>query len=193
MPVSGAVAGIFGRTDTTRGVWKAPAGVEAGVRGAVGPARLLSDGENGVLNSKGINCLMVKPNRGLTVWGSRTTVGFDGSGNQWKYVPVRRLFDFVEETLFRNTLWVVFEINDAPLWRQIRLDIKAFMNTLFRQGAFQGASAAEAYYVACGWETMTQADIDNGIINIEVGFAPVKPAEFVVISFRQKINTAGLA
>jgi len=193
-PVSGAVAGIMARTDDRRGVWKAPAGMQAGVLGALGPARKFTEDENGQINSRGIVTIMSKPNAGTVVWGTRTTVGYDFSADaDWKYIPVRRLFLFVEETLRRNTQWVVFEENNYPLWSQVKLDIRAFLDTLFRQGAFQGKTASEAYYVACGWETMTQADIDNGILNIEVGFAPVKPAEFVVISFRQKTNSPGAA
>jgi phage tail sheath protein FI len=122
---------------------------------------------------------------GRVVWGARTMRGADQLADQWKYIPVRRLALYIEESLFRGTKWVVFEPNDEPLWSQIRLNIGGFMNTLFRQGAFQGATPKDAYFVKCSRETTTQTDIDNGIVNIIVGFAPLKPAEFVVIKIQQ--------
>lgn len=184
-PPCGFVAGIYARTDSTRGIWKAPAGSEASVNGAVGVVTPLTDLENGTLNPRGINCIRSMPVYGTVVWGARTLHGADERGSEWKYVPVRRLALFLEETLFRNTQWVVFEPNDEPLWAQIRLNIGAFMNTLFRQGAFQGASPKEAYFVRCDHSTTTQNDIDRGVVNIVVGFAPLKPAEFVVIQIQQ--------
>jgi len=186
----GVVAGIIARTDSSRGVWKAPAGTEAGLGGVLGlsindsPATL-TDGENGLLNPRGINCLRNLPGIGHVVWGARTLEGADMLASQWKYLPVRRLALFIEESLFRGTQWVVFEPNDEPLWAQIRLNVGAFMHSLFIDGAFQGATPREAYFVKCSHETTTQTDIDNGIVNIEVGFAPLKPAEFVVIKIRQ--------
>jgi len=182
----GAVAGIMARTDGARGVWKAPAGTDAGVVGASGLAFLLTDSESGALNPIGINCLRTFPIIGTVVWGSRTLRGADALADEYKYVPVRRFALFLEETLFRNTQWVVFEPNDEPLWAQIRFSIGAFMQDLFRQGAFQGATPRDAYFVRCDAETTTQNDIDRGIVNIVVGFAPLKPAEFVVISIQQK-------
>ena len=119
------------------------------------------------------------------MWGSRTLAGADLLASEWKYVPVRRLALFLEESLYRGTQWVVFEPNDEPLWAQIRLNIGAFMQTLFRQGAFQGASPREAYFVKCDRETTTQNDIDSGVVNIMVGFAPLKPAEFVIVKIQQ--------
>jgi phage tail sheath protein FI len=181
----GAVAGVMARTDANRGVWKAPAGIEATVAGASALTVKLTDGENGQLNPLGVNCLRSFPVIGRVVWGARTMRGADQLADQWKYVPVRRLALYIEESLFRGTQWVVFEPNDEPLWAQIRLNVGAFMNTLFRQGAFQGASPKDAYFVKCNSETTTQADIDNGIVNIIVGFAPLKPAEFVVIQIQQ--------
>lgn len=186
----GVVAGIMSRTDAQRGVWKAPAGIEANLQGVLGldvngvPANL-TDGENGRLNPLGINCLRNLPTVGHVVWGARTLEGSNALASQWKYVPVRRLALFIEESLFRGTQWVVFEPNDEPLWAQIRLNLGAFMHTLFRQGAFQGSSPREAYFVKCDKETTTQTDIDNGIVNLVVGFAPLKPAEFVVIRIQQ--------
>jgi phage tail sheath protein FI len=182
---SGAVAGVYARTDTERGVWKAPAGTEAVVRGARGLAYTLSDPENGVLNPLGLNSLRTFPVFGPVVWGARTLDGADQRASEWKYVPIRRLALFIEESLFRGTKWVVFEPNDEPLWAQIRLNVGAFMQTLFRQGAFQGTTPREAYFVKCDKETTTQNDIDRGIVNIVVGFAPLKPAEFVVLKIQQ--------
>jgi len=186
---SGAVAGIMARTDGARGVWKAPAGTDAGVVGASGLAIPLTDSESGALNPIGINCLRTFPVIGTVVWGSRTLRGADALADEYKYVPVRRFALFLEETLFRNTQWVVFEPNDEPLWAQIRTSIGAFMQDLFRQGAFQGSTPRDAYFVRCDAETTTQYDIDRGIVNILVGFAPLKPAEFVVISIQQKTAT----
>ncbi len=154
----GAVAGVFARTDAQRGVWKAPAGLEATLVGVPELSISLNDGENGELNPLGINC---------------------------QYIPVRRTALFLEESLYRGTQWVVFEPNDEPLWAQIRLNIGAFMQSLFRQGAFQGKTPREAYFVKCDSETTTQTDIDHGIVNILVGFAPLKPAEFVIIKIQQ--------
>jgi phage tail sheath protein FI len=184
-PPSGAVAGLYARTDTERGVWKAPAGTEAVVRGSRGLAYTLSDPENGALNPLGLNSLRTFPIFGTVVWGARTLVGADQLASEWKYIPIRRLALFIEESLFRGTKWVVFEPNDEPLWSQIRLNVGAFMQTLFRQGAFQGTTPRAAYFVKCDKETTTQNDIDRGIVNIVVGFAPLKPAEFVVLKIQQ--------
>ena len=181
----GAIAGIFSRTDQQRGVWKAPAGLDATVNGIVGLSVNLTDPENGELNPLGINCLRSFPASGRVVWGSRTLQGNDQLASEWKYIPVRRTALFLEESLYRGTQWVVFEPNDEPLWAQIRLNLGAFMNNLFRQGAFQGTTPKEAYFVKCDKETTTQNDINLGIVNIVVGYAPLKPAEFVIIKFQQ--------
>ena len=181
----GAVAGIFARTDAQRGVWKAPAGIEASLVGVRELSVKLTDGDNGRLNPKGLNCLRSFQAYGKVVWGARTLAGEDRLASEWKYVPVRRLALFIEESLYRGTQWVVFEPNDEPLWAQIRLNVGAFMQGLFRQGAFQGTSPREAYFVKCDKETTTQNDIDRGIVNILVGFAPLKPAEFVIIKIQQ--------
>lgn len=181
----GAVAGVFARTDVQRGVWKAPAGLEATLVGVPELTVSLTDPENGELNPLGINCLRVRPAAGRVVWGSRTRLGDDRLASEWKYVPVRRTALFLEESLYRGTQWVVFEPNDEPLWAQIRLNIGAFLHSLFRQGAFQGKSPQEAYFVRCDKTTTTQNDIDQGIVNIIVGFAPLKPAEFVIIKLQQ--------
>ena len=181
----GAVAGIFARTDASRGVWKAPAGQEATLSGVRALAYKMTDGENGILNPLGVNCLRNFATSGNTVWGARTIEGADNLASEWKYIPVRRTALYIEESLFRGTQWVVFEPNDEPLWAQIRLNIGAFMNNLFRQGAFQGKTPREAYFVKCDGETTTQDDINRGVVNILVGFAPLKPAEFVVIKIQQ--------
>ncbi len=184
-PASGAVAGVYARTDTERGIWKAPAGTEAVVRSARGLAYTLTDAQNGALNPLGLNSLRTFPVFGTVVWGARTLVGADQLASEWKYVPIRRLALYIEESLYRGTKWVVFEGNDEPLWAQIRLNVGAFMQTLFRQGAFQGTTPRQAYFVKCDKETTTQNDIDRGIVNIVVGFAPLKPAEFVILKIQQ--------
>lgn len=181
---SGAIAGLMARIDGTRGVWKAPAGTEADIRGVVGLERKFSDSENGVLNPRAINTIRIFPN-GIVNWGARTMDGDDYFASEYKYIPVRRLALFLEESLYRGLKWVVFEPNDEPLWAQIRLNVGAFMHGLFRQGAFQGKTPKEAYFVKCDKETTTQNDINLGIVNIWVGFAPLKPAEFVVLYLQQ--------
>ncbi|MCS6883518.1 MAG: phage tail sheath subtilisin-like domain-containing protein [Oscillochloridaceae bacterium] len=181
----GAIAGVMARTDAQRGVWKAPAGIDAALNGVAGLQLEMTDAENGLLNPLGINCLRAFPVYGRVVWGARTMRGADVVADEYKYIPVRRLALFIEESLYRGTQWVVFEPNDEPLWAQIRLNIGAFMNNLFRQGAFQGRTPREAYFVKCDKETTTQNDINLGIVNILVGFAPLKPAEFVIIKLQQ--------
>jgi len=181
----GALAGVFARTDAEVGVWKAPAGLKASVAGALGLVYKLTDDENGVLNPIGINCLRTFPVIGTVNWGARTGRGADAFADEYKYIPVRRLALFLEESLYRGTQWVVFEPNDEPLWAQIRLNLGAFMHNLFAQGAFQGKSPREAYFVKCDSETTTQNDIDLGRVNIVIGFAPLKPAEFVIITVQQ--------
>lgn len=182
---SGTLAGLYARTDSTRGVWKAPAGTEATLVGVQGVTYILTDAENGTLNQLGVNCIRTFPVFGAVAWGARTLRGADQMADEWKYVSIRRTALFIEESLYRGTQWVVFEPNDEPLWAQIRLNIGAFMNNLFRQGAFQGKTPREAYFVKCDRETTTQNDINLGIVNIVVGFAPLKPAEFVVIKLQQ--------
>jgi phage tail sheath protein FI len=184
-PPSGFVAGLYARTDTNRGVWKAPAGTEASLRGVIGVKETLTDGENGVLNPQAVNCIRTFPVYGTIIWGARTLHGNDQRGSEWKYIPVRRMALYIEESLFRALKWVVFEPNDEPLWAQIRLNVGAFMHNLFRQGAFQGTTPRDAYFVKCDKETTTQNDINLGIVNIIVGFAPLKPAEFVIVKLQQ--------
>lgn len=181
---SGMIAGLMARIDSSRGVWKAPAGTEAALFGVLDLEVNLTDLENGVLNKLGVNCLRKFPS-GIVNWGARTLDGSDDIGSEWKYIPIRRLALFLEESLFRGTKWIVFEPNDEPLWASIRLNLNAFMLSLFRQGAFQGSTPDKAFYVKCDGETTTQNDRNLGIVNIEVGFAPLKPAEFVVIKIQQ--------
>lgn len=182
---SGSMAGLWARTDANRGVWKAPAGLEATIRGVNGVERNMSDPENGQLNPEALNAIRVFP-AGVVSWGARTLVGFDGSGNvDDKYIPVRRTMLFIEESLYRGLHFAVFEPNDEPLWAQIRLAAGSFMNGLFRQGAFAGAKAFDAYFVKCDGTTTTANDINLGIVNVIVGFAPLKPAEFVVLTVTQ--------
>ena len=190
-PNSGIVAGIMARTDVQRGVWKAPAGLEAGLVGISSLDAILTNEENGQLNPLGLNCLRTFPVNGTVIWGARTLRGADTLADDYKYVPVRRVTLFIEESLYRGTQWAVFEPNDETLWSQLRLNIGAFMQRLFRQGAFQGTTRNEAYYVLVDSTTTTQNDINLGIVNIEVGFAPLKPAEFVVISIRQMAGQIG--
>jgi uncharacterized protein len=185
MPSAGAIAGLYARIDASRGVWKAPAGTEAALRGPTGVDVPLNDPEQGTLNPLGLNVTRSFPVYGTVVWGARTLQGADQLASQWKYIPVRRLALYIEESLFRGTKWAVFEPNDEPLWAQLRLSVGTFMHNLFRQHAFEGASPRQAYLVKCDSETTTQADIDLGIVNIIVGFAPLKPAEFVVIQITQ--------
>jgi phage tail sheath protein FI len=182
---SGILAGVIARTDAQRGIWKAPAGTEAGLRGVRELSYRMTDAENGQLNPLGINGLRTFPVTGRVAWGARTTRGADQLASEWKYISVRRVALYIEESLYRGTQWAVFEPNDAPLWAQLRKAVGGFMQTLFRQGAFQGATPAEAYLVKCDSETTTQADIDRGIVNVIVGFAPLKPAEFVIIKIQQ--------
>ena len=184
-PPAGALAGLFARTDSERGLWKAPAGIATSIGGTVGLTDVLTDFDSGQLNPVAINALRTMPIVGNVVWGARTMVGSDLEASQWKYVPIRRLALYIEESLFRGTQWVVFEPNDEPLWAQVRLNVGAFMHTLFRQGAFQGTASRDAYFVKCDKDCNPQADIDRGVVNIIVGFAPLKPAEFVIIQLQQ--------
>jgi hypothetical protein len=184
-PPCGFVAGLYAATDASRGVWKAPAGLDASLSNTQGLQFNLTDLENGTLNQQAVNCLRQLRLYGNVVWGARTLDGNDEVGSEWKYVPIRRLALFIESSLFDGTQWVVFEPNDEPLWSQIRLNVGVFMQGLFRQGAFQGSTPQQAYFVKCDAENNPQASIDLGIVNILVGFAPLYPAEFVVIQIQQ--------
>ncbi|MDR0787363.1 MAG: DUF6519 domain-containing protein [Gemmatimonadota bacterium] len=184
-PPCGFVAGVFARTDARRGVWKAPAGSDAVLNGATGVAVSVSEAGNAWLNSVAINCLRTLPVYGHVIWGSRTLRGQADQRSEWMYISVRRTALYIEESLLRGTQWVVSEPNDESLWARIRLDVGNFMHSLFLQGAFQGQLPEAAYFVRCDQETTTQDDINHGVVNFMVGFAPLKPAEFVVIQFQQ--------
>ena len=181
----GAVAGVWASTDSQRGVWKAPAGTSASLPGGTLPEVLLDDDDNGELNPLGLNCLRNFPVIGPVVWGARTLQGADVQESQWKYIPVRRTALYIEESLRRGTQWVVFEPNAEPLWASIRLNVGAFMAGLYRQGAFAGSTPDQAYLVKCDAENNPPDQVALGIVNIVVGFAPLYPAEFVLISIEQ--------
>ncbi len=185
MPPAATVAGLYAATDVARGVWKAPAGFQTTARNALGVVDRgrMTDPRQGVLNPLGVNCLRDFPNIGTAVFGARTLVTV--SDEQWRYVPVRRMALFLEQTFYANLKWVVFEPNAEPLWTAITMSINAFMLGLFRQNAFKGDTPSKAFQVLCNSQTTTPADIDNGIVNIVVAFAPLKPAEFVVITIAQ--------
>lgn len=187
LPPSGFVAGIYARTDVNRGVWKAPAGLETTVINTIGVVERgrMTDMRQGTLNPLGVNCLRDFPGIGTVVFGARTLVTENPAFEQWRYVPVRRMALFLEQSLYNNLGWVVFEPNDEPLWVAITSSINSFMLSLFHQGAFQGDTPSKAFQVKCDSSTTTQTDIDNGIVNIIVAFAPLKPAEFVIIKIAQ--------
>lgn len=185
---AGTMAGVYAKTDVKRGIWKAPAGLEASLIGVRGLETLITNDENGLTNPQAINTLRTLAS-GATSWGARTMIGYDGAPDQdYRYVPVRRLALYIEESLYRGLQFAVFEPNGETLWGQIRLAAGSFMNGLFRQGAFKGLKASDAYYVACDGNTTTPTDINLGIVNVEVGFAPLKPAEFVVLTIKQMVG-----
>jgi phage tail sheath protein FI len=182
MPACGIIAGVMASTDASRGVWKAPAGIDAALNGILNLDVTLTDEQNGMLNPLGINCLRSFPVIGPVVWGARTLRGADQLEDDYKYIPVRRLTLYIEESLYRGTKWAVFEPNADPLWTSLRLSVNSFLSDLQRQGAFY------SYFVQCDNKTTTPDDIALGIVNVIVGIAPVKPAEFVIIQIQQ---TAG--
>ena len=184
-PPCGFVAGVIAKTDAARGVWKAPAGVNAGLTRSLGLQFTLTDPENGNLNPQAINCLRQFKTYGDVVWGARTLAGANQVGSEWKYVPIRRLALYLESSLYEGTQWVVFEPNDEPLWGQIRLNVGAFMQGLFLEGAFAGSTPQKAYFVKCDADNNPSASVALGVVNILVGFAPLYPAEFVVIQIQQ--------
>jgi uncharacterized protein len=187
LPPSGSVAGMYSTIDTNRGVWKAPAGLETVILNTVGVVDTgrMTDARQGTLNPLGVNCLRDFPGIGTVIFGARTLATENPALVQWRYVPVRRMALFLEQTFKTNLTWVVFEPNDEPLWTAIKTSIESFMLALFRQGAFQGDTPSQAFQVLCDSSTTTQQDIDNGIVNIVVAFAPLKPAEFVIIKIAQ--------
>lgn len=184
---SALAAGLWAKTDSRRGVWKAPAGVRAQLNGVSGLAHHVADHEQDQLNPLGINCIRKLPRLGTVVWGSRTLAS--RADPEWRYVPVRRTAIFIEQSILNGIQWAVFEPNDQKLWSSLRANIGSFMNGLFRNGAFQGSSAKDAYFVRCGLgDTMTQWDIDAGRVLVVLGFAALKPAEFVIIRIQQRVD-----
>jgi hypothetical protein len=186
VPPSGFVAGMYARIDARRGVWKAPAGTEANLGGAVGLLAETTDVQQDFLNPIGVNVIRSFPASGLVIWGTRTLA--TRSDPEYRYIPVRRTAIYLQQSIYNGIQWAVFEPNDEPLWSSLRLNIGAFMMLQFRAGAFQGKTPSEAFFVQADNKTTTQADIDAGVVNILVGFAPLKPAEFVVLKFSQKVN-----
>jgi Bacteriophage tail sheath protein len=184
-PPSGAVAGVYARVDRERSVWKAPAGEEALLRGEVAPALDLSEDESLRLNSAAVNPIRRFPEKGVLVWGARTIQGADEGGSEWKYVPVRRLGLYIEHSIERGIQWADFEPNNETTWAKLRQQVAVFLIGLFRVGAFAGRTPDESYFVRCGDDTMTQDDIDNGRLNMVIGIAPLKPAEFVIFRIGQ--------
>ena len=183
LPPSGAIAGVYATTDTNRGVWKAPAGVEAVVGGINALAdTTITDDANGQLNVAGINVLRTFPLYGNVVWGARTLAGSTLGGNAFTYISSRRLADFIEQSLQQSLKWAVFEPNGPALWSSIQIEVTTFMAGLFGAGAFAGASAAAAYSVACDASTTSPTDMLLGKVNVNVAFAPVDPAEFVMLN-----------
>jgi len=187
VPPCGYAAGMWAKIDGKRGVWKAPAGLETGLLGVSGLKYVIEDGEQDQLNPLGVNCLRKMPGAGPVIWGARTLA--TKADPEWRYVPVRRTAIMIEQSIYDGIQWAVFEPNKHTLWSALRANIGGFMNGLFRSGAFQGEKASDAYFVRCGkGDTMTQADIDAGQVIVVVGFAPVKPAEFVIVRIQQKVN-----
>lgn len=182
---SGAVAGVIARIDASRGVWKSAAGTEATLLGIDSLDVTLTEADNGKLNMLGVNALRTFPIYGNVVWGARTLQGSDAQASEWKYSAVRRTALYIEESLVQGLAWAVFEPNAAPLWAELRLNVGSFLNVMFRQGAFAGTTPRDAYFVKCDGDTTTQDDVDRGVVNVLVGFSPLKPAEFVVIQIQQ--------
>jgi len=185
---SSFAAGIWSRIDNKRGVWKAPAGMDAGLIGTAGLEYIIEEGEQDQLNILGVNCIRNMPGTGRVIWGARTLA--NETDPEWRYVPVQRTAIMIKQSIYEGTQWAVFEPNDSQLWSTLRGNIGSFMNSLFRAGAFQGAKASDAYFVKCGLgTTMTQADIDAGQVIIIVGFAALRPAEFTIIRIKQKVRS----
>jgi hypothetical protein len=181
---SGTLAGVYAASDAAVGVWKAPAGTTAVLQGAT-PVLQMTDSENGVLNPLGVNALRNFPIYGNISWGARTLAGADEIGSEWKYIPVRRLVDYIEQSLVANLKWAVFQPNDQTLWANLAQEVSTFLQGLYNQGALFGATPAQAYFVTCDATTTTPTDIAQGIVNILIGVAPVNPAEFVILQIQQ--------
>jgi phage tail sheath protein FI len=189
-PASGAVAGVYARHDRALGVWKPAEGRDATLPGVVAPAVEVGEVAIAKLSAVGVNSIRSFPREGIRVWGSRTLQGGQQGTSEWKYVPVRRLGLFIEESLYRGIRWAVFEPNDEALWAKLRAQTGLFLDALFRAGALQGGTPDEAYFVRCGRDTMSQNDLDNGRLTLVIGIAPLKPAEFVEITIGQWLQKA---
>jgi phage tail sheath protein FI len=189
VPPSGAVAGIYARFDEQFGVWKSPAGVDAAITGITGLTASLSEQDLAALGDIGVNGLRSLPGGGDVVWGAKTFHGHDGFTAEARFVPVRRLTLYLEASISRGVAWAVFEPNDEPLWQSIRVQVEAFLDALWRDGAFAGQRPDDAFFVRCDATTMTQVDVDRGILRILVGFAPLRPAEFVIVEIQQQTAT----
>ena len=190
-PPSGFVAGVYAATDARLGVWYAPAGITAPLTGALDPVLKLTDADSALLNPRAVNCIRIVPRSGDVVWGARTLAGSDQTASDWTYVPVRRLALYIETSVHDGTKWATFEPNGAQLWSELNHSIGAFMQALFAQGAFKGQSAAETYFVQCDAQNNPPSGIDQGIVNITIGFAPVRPAEFIIIQIQQIAGQTG--
>jgi hypothetical protein len=183
---AGAIAGVIARTDRTQGVWKAPAGPEVTIAGTIGLANAINTTSASALRDVGVNTIRQIPGAGIVPWGARLLAGATRGEPEWAYVQIRRLAIFLEHSLDEGLAWVVFEPNDEPLWTSVRQSVEAFFASYFRKGAFAGRTPGEAYYVKCGPDTMTQDEIDSGVVNILVGFAPLRPAEFVTFRIQRR-------
>jgi phage tail sheath protein FI len=183
---AGAIAGVIARTDRSRGIWKAPAGLEAAISGTVGVASAINTTDAASLAAVGVNTIRQFPGTGVVPWGARLLASVTRGDPEWQYVNIRRVLIFLEHSIDAGTQWVVFEPNDEPLWATVRQSVECFLASLFRQGAFAGRTANEAYFVKCGPDTMTQDEIDNGVVNIVVGFAPLRSAEFVTFRIQRR-------
>jgi phage tail sheath protein FI len=185
---AGAIAGVIARTDGTRGIWKAPAGAEAKISGTIGLANPLDATSASALRDIGVNTIRQLPGDGIVPWGARLLASPTRGEPEWRYVPIRRVAMFLEHSLEEGLAWAVFEPNDEPLWASVRQSVDGFLASLFLKGAFAGRAPAEAYFVKCGPDTMTQDEIDSGVLNVLVGFAPLRPAEFVTIRIQLRVT-----
>ena len=190
-PPSGFVAGLYAATDASRGVWRSPAGIRVSLTGQSGPVLSLTDPQIAALSAHAVNCIRHIAQFGDVVWGDRTLAGSDQTASDWKYVSVRRLALYIESSLSNGIQWAAFEPNNEQLWAQLRSSVGAFMQTLFVQGAFQGTTPAQAYFVTCDAGNNPQSSIDQGVVNILVGFAALRPAEFIVIQIQQMAGQTG--
>jgi Bacteriophage tail sheath protein len=180
---SAAIAGLLARTDRDRGVW---AFLQGALQGLTGLAAAIDLHGAALLRRNGVNALRLVPGHGIRSWGARTAGGGQDSGEEWTYVPVRRLALYLEQSIDRGLGWAAFEPNDEPTWTQVRAVVAAFLEETSQYGAFAGRTPEESYFVRCGLETTTQRDIENGLVVIEVGFAPLRPGEFVVVRIRHR-------